>query len=155
MTVGLAVYLAVLFVVAAAALLGVILVMRALIGIREEGPPPWWAVLLGALILLAVPVAAAAAYLRLPAPVTERTLLNSVDREAYDANTSFSARSCSKEESPQRWSCELTDPSGNVAGYSVTAGRRCWYATRGDDLAGTGLPLEPEACTTLRDVIQP
>jgi hypothetical protein len=151
-TVGLAVYLAVLFVVAAAALVGVVLLIRALIGIRAEGPPPWWAVLLGALVLLAVPAVAAAAYFRLPAPLTERTLLNSIDREE---NSSFEATSCSKEELPQSWTCELADPSGNFAEYSVTAGQRCWYANRTDNLAGTGLPLKPEGCAKLRDVVLP
>jgi hypothetical protein len=149
-TLGLAVYLAVLVVVAAAVLLGVVSLVRTLIGVREEGPPPWWAVLVGAVALLAIPVGAVWAYFLLPAPITERSLANSIERETNQGFTS----DCSKEFG-QKWRCEMRDASGELVSYSVTAGQRCWYASRDDDVAGTRVVREPESCTTLRDVIEP
>jgi hypothetical protein len=66
-------------------LAGAAWIVRQMLRASEEGPPPRWAVLVAAGVLLAVPVGALAAYFAVPAPVSERGLTNSIERETGSA----------------------------------------------------------------------
>jgi hypothetical protein len=148
-TTGLIVYLVFVALMSLMALLAIAWCVRALVRHRATGPPAAWAVLLGAALLLAVPVAAASAYLFLPAPVSERTLTNSVERETNSAGL---ASDCS--ERGNRWRCDVTDSQGSgSAGYEITAGRSCWEARRIRHDAEIPMPRRPDGCTTLRDAL--
>jgi hypothetical protein len=108
-------------------------------------------VLLAAGVLLAVPAAVLATYLFLPVPVSERTLVNSMERKTDSGGMS----SACSERSHRHWRCSITDGAGSgSARYEVTAGRSCWNATRnGRRDAETPMPEHPEGCTAMRDVL--
>ena len=151
MTIGWVLFFAAVAIAAVLALLGAVWAVKALISTRGTEPPAWWAVLLAAAILLAVPTAALATYFLLPVPVTERTLVHSMERKTDSAGL---ASACS-ERSHRHWRCSIADGAGSgSAAYEVTAGRSCWNATRnGHRDAETPMPEHPEGCTTMRDVL--
>jgi hypothetical protein len=147
--VALAAYLVLLAVLGLAALGGAALLVRALIRTREEGPPPGWALVLAATVLLAIPVAAVCAYRLLPAPVSDRGLTNSMERET-GSNTLF--ESDCDEIRDGRWRCNVYDASASgTSDYDVGSGWSCWHARRIRDNAEVPMPARPEGCTTLRD----
>jgi hypothetical protein len=108
-------------------------------------------VLLAAGVLLVVPAGALATYFFLPVPISERTLVNSMERTTDSAGLSSS---CS-ERGHGRWLCGINDGGGSgSAFYDVAAGRSCWHASRsGRRDAETPMPERPEGCTTMRDVL--
>jgi hypothetical protein len=123
MTIGWVLLFAAVAIAAVLALLGALWLIRALINSRGADPPAWWAVLLAAGVLLAVPAAVLATYLFLPVPVSERTLVNSMERKTDSGGMS----SACSERSHRHWRCSITDGAGSgSARYEVTAGRSCW-----------------------------
>jgi hypothetical protein len=151
MTLGWVLFFAAVAIVAVAALLGAVWLIRALINSRGLEPAAWWAVLLAAGVLLAVPAGALVTYFFLPVPISERTLVHSMERKTDSAGM---ASGCS-ERAQRRWRCHITHGAGSgSAGYEVTTGRSCWHATRsGPRQAETPMPQRPDGCTTIRDVL--
>jgi hypothetical protein len=148
LTAGTIAYLAGFALLVVLALVGAALTVRAVVHSRDEGPPSWWAVLLAAGVLVAVPVGAIAAYLLLPAPVSERGLRHSMERRT-DEPGSFECSDARDE----RWACRFRDPSGGTARYEVRAGWSCWRARRMADNAEARMPNALRGCTTVRDSV--
>jgi hypothetical protein len=151
MTIGWVLFFAVVGIACAIGLLGVVWAVRTAINGRGSESPAWWAVLLAAAALLAVPVGVVATYFFLPVPISERTLVNSMERKTDSAGL---GSQCS-ERRHRRWLCNINDGHGSgSAGYDVTAGRSCWHGSRsGRRDAETPMPERPGGCTTMRDIL--
>jgi hypothetical protein len=150
MTAGLFVYFVLVAVLAMLALAGAALLVRGLVRTREAGPPAWWATLIAATVVLAIPAAAVATYLLLPAPVSARSLANSIEHEV---GSGIIPSDCSQVGGGS-WRCSVFDAqSSGTAEYLVTAGWSCWHARRTRDDAEVPMPRRPEGCATLRDAL--
>jgi len=83
-------------------------------------------------------------------PITETTLVNSVERET-NALTLYGSASCS-EEVVKRWRCDVPERSDSgMVEYAVTAGDQCWHATLSTEGAEGVMPARADGCATLRD----
>jgi len=141
-------YAAGILLAAVLVLAGAARIVRRMVRTSDEGPPKWWAVLVAATVLLAVPIGAVAAYLAMPAPVSERGLTNSIERVTDSAGLGSECN----EIADGRWRCVVGDSSGSGSSdYEVATGWSCWNARRSADNAEQTMPARPEGCTTIRD----